>query len=94
MQCNIDIFANFNSYHDAQCSGLHPRKIRNLCRLLQWPGKRSPLFTAVSVFTWTDVDFTEIQLSYNRRGWKKAIYKIHADGTPELICKNYKAPCQ
>lgn len=88
----IDIFASFNSYHDAQTINMHPRQMRKLCRLLQWPGERSPLFTAVSVFTWTGVDFTEIQLSYHHYCWKKAIYKIHADGTPELLCKSYKVP--
>lgn len=92
MQCNIDRFASFKTYHDAQRSNLHPRQIRELCSLLQWPGARSPRFQAVCVFTWSDVDFTEIQLSYHHYCWKKAIYKIHADGTPELLCKSYKVP--
>lgn len=90
MQCNIDRFASFKTYHDAQRSNLHPRQIREMCSLLQWPGARSPRFQTVCVFTWSNVDFTEIQLSYRSQRWRKAIYKLHADGTPELICKDYK----
>ena len=94
MQCNIDKFASFKTYHDAQRSNLHPRDIRELCSQLQWPGARSPRFQAVCVFTWSNVDFTEIQLSYRRGRWRTAIYKISANGAPELLCKDYSVACQ
>ena len=82
---------DFQHWHDAQNQvhgGFHPRDIRQMISGFQWPGKVSPTFKSCKVFTWSQSDDIEVQLSYRRECWHIAIYRINADGSSEIITKD------
>ena len=63
--------------------------IKETVNRLWWPGQRAPRVDKVTVFAWDDVDWVEIQVSYHRGCWKRAVYRV-SPGEAVLICKDWK----
>ena len=90
----VSHFTLFDYWHNDMCSWLGDDEMDVLTETvnrLWWPGTRAPRVEKVLVFSWDDVDWIEIQISYHRGCWKKAVYRV-LPGESVLICKDWKAP--
>ena len=88
----INWSTTFDCWHNDLQSWFTAEELESVKRAvsdLPWPGKRAPVVQTVRGFAWDNVDFVEVQCSYHRGCWKKAVYRIDREKTT-LICKDWQ----